>query len=238
LTGAMSLINQLQPKTYFLDTVNYTDFGFESDKQMGLIAQEVEQVIPSIVSNNVKPAQYDSLGNVISAQINYKGVEYQELIPLLIAGMKEQQNLISSKDSIINNLNDRLTQLENCLSGILPTLCQMSNSQIQPTTEEIQKKLKAAIDVKLSDKNAIILDQNVPNPFAESTTISYSIPLNVQRAQIHFYNETGKLINTVEITERGAGQLNVFADDLSSGVYTYSLVADGKIVSTKRMIKQ
>ena len=117
-------------------------------------------------------------------------------------------------------------------------LCQMNNSAIQPTQEQLQEELRHAINVELSDKNNIVLNQNVPNPFAESTVITYSIPETVAKAQIHFYDGLGKLINTVDITERGAGSLNVYANDLSSGVYTYSLVADGKIVSTKRMVKQ
>ena len=37
---------------------------------------------------------------------------------------------------------------------------------------------------------------------------------------------------------RGEGQLSVFAEDLSSGTYTYALVADGQVVDTKRMIKE
>ncbi len=245
LSGAMSLINQLQPRTYFLDTVNFADFNFESDQQMGLVAQEVEQIIPTLIGNHIRPAQYDSLGMEIAPQINYKGVEYEELIPLLIAGAQEQNGVIESQDSIISaqqteidDLNDRLTQLENCLSGILPFLCQMNNSSIQPTQEIVQEQLRAAINVNLSDRNSIILNQNVPNPFAESTTITFSIPTSVQKAQIHFYDGQGKLINSVDIVERGNGQLNVFANDLSTGVYTYSLVADGQIVSTKRMVKE
>jgi hypothetical protein len=252
LSGAMTLINQLEPHTYYLDTINYPDFGFESDQQMGLVAQEVEQVIPSLVSNHIRPAQYDSLGVETSPLVNYKGVEYEELIPLLIAGIQEQDSKIDSLtnvntsinnyndslENVVTDLNDRLTQLENCLSGILPFLCQMNNSSIQPTQQEVQEQLRTAINVNLSNKNAIVLNQNVPNPFAESTTITYSVPSSVQKAQIHFYDGTGKLINSVDITERGNGQLNVFANDLSSGVYTYSLVADGQVVSTKRMVKE
>jgi hypothetical protein len=109
---------------------------------------------------------------------------------------------------------------------------------VQQTPEEIQEQLKKSINVTLSNRNNIVLNQNVPNPFAESTIITYTLPSTVQKAQIHFYDGTGKLINTVEISERGNGQLNVFANDLSTGVYTYSLIADGKIVSTKRMVKQ
>jgi hypothetical protein len=114
----------------------------------------------------------------------------------------------------------------------------MNNSAIQPTQEVVQEQLRAAINVNLSDRNSIVLNQNVPNPFAESTIITFSIPTSVQKAQIHFYDGQGKLINSVDIIERGNGQLNVFANDLSTGVYTYSLVADGQIVSTKRMVKE
>jgi hypothetical protein len=60
----------------------------------------------------------------------------------------------------------------------------------------------------------------------------------VLKAQIQFNDGQGKLIKTVDISERGNGQLNVFANDLSSGVYTYTLVADGQIIATKRMVKQ
>jgi hypothetical protein len=52
-----------------------------------------------------------------------------------------------------------------------------------------------------------------------------------------FYNAAGKLIQSVNLTEKGKGSLTVFANDLSNGIYTYTLVADGKIVETKKMVK-
>ncbi len=215
---------------------------------MGLIAQEVEQVIPTIVSEHVRPAQYDSVGNQISSALAYKGVEYTELIPLLIAGMQEQQvqiesgqsnnSIIDSLELLVSELNSRLTLLENCLSNLLPALCQANAMTIESTPEELQEELRSVIDLDISNRNAIVLNQNVPNPFAERTVITYMIPESVSKAQIHFYDGSGKHINSVEISERGSGQINVFAGDLSSGVYTYSLVADGKIIATKRMVKE
>jgi len=237
LTGAMSLIAQLQPRTFYFDTVGYDQFQFESDQQMGLIAQEVENVLPNIVSSTSTIPELDSIGVVVVPAVDYKQVEYDELIPLLIAGMQEQQSEIDSKDSLINNLNDRLTQLENCLSNILPELCNTNAMMVEDTPEATQQRLAEIIEVELRDGQNIVLNQNVPNPFAERTVITYSIPETVGKAQIHFYNGQGALINTVEINERGDGQMNVFANDLSSGVYTYSLVADGKVVATKRMVK-
>ncbi len=238
IDNPLDLLGQLQPKRYYYDTVNYSEFMFESDEQMGLIAQEVETVLPTLVSNHTSPAHYDSLGNQISPEVNYKGVEYEEIIPLLIAGVNSQQEELASKDSIINNLNDRLTQLENCLGALLPILCEINNSMVLENTAEEQKTLRTMLNVELSDKENIVLDQNVPNPFAERTIITYNIPASVQKAQIHFYNTNGQLINTVDVVERGEGQINVFGSDLSTGIYTYTLVADGKIVASKKMMKQ
>lgn len=94
------------------------------------------------------------------------------------------------------------------------------------------------INVELSDGENIVLNQNAPNPFAERTVITYSIPKSVQNAQIVFYDKYGRLMKKVSINERGAGRLNVFGNDLSSGTYSYSLIADGRIIATKFMVKQ
>lgn len=84
----------------------------------------------------------------------------------------------------------------------------------------------------------MVLDQNVPNPFAEQTIITFNLPENTGSAQMLFYNIEGKLINSVDLTQKGKGQLTVFANDLSNGIYTYALVVDGKVMDTKKMQKQ
>ena len=92
-------------------------------------------------------------------------------------------------------------------------------------------------DVDISNKNIIILDQNAPNPFAEQTVISYYLQNSFTRAQIIFLDQSGKLIKAVDLTEKGKGQLNVFANDLTNGIYTYSLIVDGQTMETKKMMK-
>ena len=84
----------------------------------------------------------------------------------------------------------------------------------------------------------IILDQNSPNPFAEQTTITYTIPESVHDAKIMFYTNNGTILKTIEVTERGAGSVVVYASNLSEGLYSYTLIADGKIIDTKKMICQ
>lgn len=103
---------------------------------------------------------------------------------------------------------------------------------------DVQSGKKTKSDIKLTDKNVIVLNQNVPNPFAESTVITYNIPNNFNKAQINFVNASGKVIKTHDILEKGQGQVTVFANDLSTGVYLYTLVVDGVMIDSKRMIKE
>jgi hypothetical protein len=237
ISDAVSIVEQLNPVSFEFDQSIYPHMHLAQGLNYGFIAQDVESILPELVSENIHPAQFDSLGNVTIPAVSYKSLNYQAFISILAKGLQEQQTELNEKDSIINELNTRLTNLENCLSALLPVLCQISNSSIVQNSEETAREIQQAIDVHLSDKSAIILNQNVPNPFAERSVISFVIPETVEKAQIIFYDAQGKLINAVDINERGEGQLNVFASDLSTGIYTYSLVADGKVVATKRMMK-
>lgn len=233
ISNAMTTLTQLQPRTFYYDTVNFTQFDFETDQQMGFIAQEMENVLPSIVSITSSTEIIDSLGNVLTPSVEFKTVESLELIPLLVAGIQEQQAELNVKDSLINDLNDRLTAIENCLSNV--GICNANFHAPVQTSGDGQER--ASQEIELKDGESIVLEQNVPNPFAERTVIDYHIPAYVGKAELYFYNDRGVLINSMEINERGPGHVNVYAADLSSGIYTYTLIADGKVVSTKKMMK-
>jgi hypothetical protein len=249
IVNALDIVNALQPKSFYFDTLNAYGFHFSGQKSYGFIAQEVETILPELVGEETKKAGHDSLGNMVSAAYDYKTLNYDAFIGILTKAVQEQQQEIDAqqteldaKDSVITALQNqlaaqdsRLAAIENCLSAL--NLCEMNQQAVQQTPQEIQQQLKQKISVTLSDRNTIVLSQNTPNPFAESTVIEYSIPANVQQAQIHFYDANGKLINSVNLTERGKGELTVFANDLSAGTYSYSLVTDGKTVLSKKMMK-
>ena len=229
IANATNIIQQLNPKTFFFDTVATPQIKFGSERQYGFIAQEVEQILPELVSNHTFPAQYDSLGNQTSAAINYKGLNYNAFIAILMKGMQDQQTALTNKDSIINNLETRLAAIEACIDnvGICNNNGGGNNNKVQHTQT-----------VVLESVNAIILQQNLPNPFAESTQINFVIPDNVLNAKLLFYDMSGRIINEVILNERGKGTLTVYGENLEKGIYTYSLIADGKLIATKKMVKK
>lgn len=147
-----------------------------------------------------------------------KSVSYPELIPYLVEALKQE-----------HARNDSLSARVDSLAGVVGGCCN-NNARTSGTSVDEQ-------DVTLNNSGSIVLNQNIPNPYAEQTTITYYLPESTVKAQMLFYDAQGRLIKAVDLPETGNGQLNVFADDLTSGVYSYTLVVDGQIADTKKMVK-
>jgi hypothetical protein len=92
-------------------------------------------------------------------------------------------------------------------------------------------------NVDLSD-NPPLIQQNVPNPFTDKTMITYYVPEYSKDAKIVFYDSNGNIVQTVPISQSGEGSLNVSASNLGKGVFTYTIIVDGKVVDTKKMVHE
>lgn len=196
----------------------------------GILTKGIQEQSNEIDSLKTNTTNQDSVN---TAQSN----EIDSLTQGLLAGKTKAKN----QDSIITSLQNQLNQLTSLINDCCNNNGNHGNhgNNLIPSGTNNYKSISPTTltDVELSNKSVIVLNQNVPNPFAEQTTISYFLPDNISRAQILFFEQSGKIIKTVDITEKGKGQLNVFANDLSSGVYTYSLIVDGQAMETKKMIK-
>jgi photosystem II stability/assembly factor-like uncharacterized protein len=89
--------------------------------------------------------------------------------------------------------------------------------------------------------NNFILNQNHPNPFNPSTTISFTLPVEAN-VTIKLFNLLGQEVTQITNTNFNAGNHTVEfnAEGLSSGTYIYTLEAKGangiNFKSTKKML--
>ena len=95
ISGALDKVMQLRGVTFRANELAES-FGYANNKeQVGVIAQDVEKVLPQIVV----PAPFDIMQLQEGVEIsrsgeNYKTVHYEKLVPLLIQAIKEQQIMI------------------------------------------------------------------------------------------------------------------------------------------------
>lgn len=83
---------------------------------------------------------------------------------------------------------------------------------------------------------ALSLGQNEPNPWQVTTTIPVCLPETVRHANLYLYDLSGKQIKDIPLTKRGTFNIDLTAQGMDAGMYIYSLIADNKVVATKRMI--
>jgi hypothetical protein len=130
LEKATERIMDLHPVSYQYRKRDFPQMKLADGPQLGFIAQEVEGVFPELVSDNKHPEipkAWDEDGNATDyyPTLDYKGINYLGLIPVLTKATQEQQeeiidlkDKVAARDQRIYDLEDRLTQLENLVQQL------------------------------------------------------------------------------------------------------------------------
>lgn len=193
LESGLDILNTLNPYSYYFKT------DIEQGKKSlhyGFVAQEVNEILPALVDTSR----------------GYLTLNYIEIIPFLVKGIKEQQEIISNQDSIITNLEKTINSIK---------------AKIEPETQSINNE-----DLGSKAK----LYQNKPNPFKETTSINFELPNEYSSANLMIFDLRGTLIKSYEISGQNNGEVIIEGRELKAGMYLYSLFVDDIEVDTKKMI--
>jgi len=102
IKNGLSLINQLNATTYSHKADKAEEFGLSTKPQFGLIAQEVEEVLPELV---IQKALIGEDGTI------YKGLDYEKLIPILVAALQESNTKVESQNEKIESQQNQINQI-------------------------------------------------------------------------------------------------------------------------------
>lgn len=106
IDDASTILAALRPVSYDFNTEDYPEMGLSQGKRYGLIAQEVEQVLPELVANKIKGQTPDGEDTI------FKSVNYMDLISILIKGNQEQQDEIAELKQVREALLEEEKVLE------------------------------------------------------------------------------------------------------------------------------
>ena len=212
-------------------------------KQIGFIAQELEVEFPELV-------------RIPESDSDFYSINYMGMIPVLLEGIKAQQNTIESQQVQINQQQAEIDILQ-AVAGqefSLEELNELRNSvtDLQNDNLVLRTMLTDLQNIVLSccentnfppgdnpqtgTTEKAVLYQNTPNPFTSNTEILCYIPQMENNAFIYIYNLNGIELMSFPITQTGYSTVIVDGSVLPAGMYFYTLVVDGTIIDTKRMI--
>ncbi|MCG8388589.1 MAG: tail fiber domain-containing protein [Cytophagales bacterium] len=215
LDYGLEQINALNPVSY-----QWKDRE-EQGTHVGLIAQEVMEVIPEVIYDPAKNMEYDEEGKAIPTDPGARyGIRYHELIPVMIKAMQEMSQAMEKQETKIQEQESRIEEQDKIIASLL-------GENTRTVDEGMGKSIGSP---------ALELFQNTPNPFDQSTTIRYSLPEGTQKAELFVYDINGQQVRSMELTEAGEGAMTLTAGELGAGIYFYTLYADGEVSQTRKMI--
>jgi hypothetical protein len=226
----LDFITKLRPVVYNFETKKFEEFmtsnmpdsirkahlsvDFEPSRKIrhsGFIAQEVEKAAEETGYN------FDGIHKPISENDNYS-LAYSQFVVPLVKAVQEQQLMIEGQKRSNDQLKEQLEDQKQLISEL-----QAKNVTTNGTNQNI-------------GLSGFSMDQNEPNPFNNETVIKYTLPQNTVNAYLAIYDLSGKQIKTIELVQKSATSLTITSDQLAAGIYIYSILADGKVIGTKRMV--
>jgi hypothetical protein len=204
IKNSIEKLKLLKPNSFTFNTNENGSMNLPSGLQMGLSANDLEVVFPELVKE-IKDMSLRMETEKENDVKSYKTINYLNLIPLLIAGVQEQQKQIDNQKQMINELQTKLS-------------------------------VSTGVDQINFDFENVKLEQNTPNPFNQETVIKYTLTAQINNAYIAVYDLSGKQITKFALDQKGSSSITITNDKLASGIYIYSIIADGKVLDSKRMI--
>ena len=226
IENALDVISQINAKSYSYQGEGYPFMHFPEGTHYGLIAQELEEVLPGLVAEVSRPNLLDDPND--EGVTSFKGVNYTGLIPFLVAGMQEQQEIIESQNAVLAEVLDQLSalqeQVSGCCNGVEGAKSQGHGGLMYPMDEG-------------NKESGNILRQNTPNPFSAHTTIRYTLEQG-GRVMLKIHDGNGREVTQLENAEQTAGTYTYVWDaaGLPAGLYHYTLFVDDELL-VKRAIK-
>ena len=211
IENASDILGQITPRSYTYKTEEFPGLGLASGTHYGVMAQEIEQILPDAVKSTIGTKSFSEDGMTPEEYVEFTGVYYTEFIPLLIQSHKEQEVKINQLQDQVNQLADLINQ---CCSPDAK-----SNEQGQGMNE-----FEMEITPFKSD-----LSPNFPNPFERVTQINYAVGCQCE-AQIIVFDQLGQQIEVLKSgsTNPGTYSIQWDASNLESGIYFISLLVDGQ----------
>ena len=106
LEGSLEQVMELKPKSFRYRTEDFPEMNLANGYHMGLLAQELEQVIPELVTEVPVPEREADKGQNQEPK-TFLAANYIELIPVLIRAIQEQQEQIATLQVEVAKLKAR-----------------------------------------------------------------------------------------------------------------------------------
>ncbi|QHT70868.1 tail fiber domain-containing protein [Rhodocytophaga rosea] len=188
----------------------------------------------------IRPVTFHYNGKAgLPTEKEYVGViaqEMQQIAPYMV-GEFSYQDSTGAEEKYLDYDATALTY-------ILVNATKEQQQQIQSLQQQNQdlKQEVAALKelivkhIPQAGKEKARLGQNIPNPYMQSTSIPYQLPLTAKSASIKVYSSSGQELKSFDLTGSTQGIITLTGGLFAAGTYVYTLFVDGISLESKKLV--
>ncbi len=220
--AGIHFIEKLKPVSYITVLKKSTlAIGNESGSEINSTARKIPSTAntDTLISSGFVPAELSKLIKESAPMLRLVddpgigsdeyGIRYAEFVIPLVKSVQEMSGQLDSKKEVLNEVQKEIYETR-----------QMLNELARQKTE-----------------NSPIILYNSPNPLTESTIIAYRLPVAYSKALVVVYDKLGRKLKEVNISGTTNGNIRMDMSKYASGIYHYTLVIDGKVMKSAKMLK-
>jgi trimeric autotransporter adhesin len=217
----LAFINKLKPVTYHLDIA-------AADRIMGVAPAKDDQ-------GRIIPASFEA---VAARTVKEAALQTGFVAQQVEAAAKEMGYEFSGVDAAKNEHDLYGIRYAEFVAPLVKAVQELSaqSEQLRKELDALKLAIAKTQHVTAVETLPNRLRQNQPNPADQYATIQYSVAATARQAQLRLTDASGKLLQQYVLATGTNSSVRIHTAAMTSGVYVYSLVVDGKVVESVKLV--
>ena len=160
--------------------------------------------------------------------------EFEEVFPELTLDITKP--VFDEEGKTVSNYAFKAINYTGMISVLTSAVNELHN-EVQTLKEELAvlQKETPSKGSSMESSEKVILEQNRPNPFDDQTTIRYQLLEGMGSISLMIFNLTGDIVEEIPLREN-KGEITISASQIGKGMFIYSLIDNGEVLATKKMV--
>lgn len=225
---------------YFDGDVQAGTMYIPSDAKLKENIKDEISALEKIMLLNPVTYNYKKLDGLCLSQLNQHGFISQELAEVFPELTKDvTKPVFNEEGKVVSELSYKTINYIGLISVLTESVQELNTelSQVRQDLEEYKANdaVRSQIIENSLSKNGYSIEQNVPNPFTDKTSIRFQLAPGVETATLSIFNLNGAFVRDFQLNGN-AGEVEILASEIGKGMYIYSLNQNGQEIISKRMI--
>ncbi len=235
ITGSLS-----QFAGYFNGDVYLNTLILPSDIKLKENVKEEANVLDKIALLNPVTYNYkevDGMNLSRGEQHGFISQELAEVFPELTRDITRP--IYDENGKITSEISFKAINYVGLISLLTESIQELNKELTQISQDFNEYKANDAVRGQILQNTTLVngysIEQNVPNPFSDRTSIRFQLSPGVESATLSIFNLNGAFVRDYPLNGN-SGEVEILASEIGKGMYIYSLNQNGQEIISKRMI--